>query len=222
MREIAIISDIHSNLPALRNVLREISGMEAVCCGDLVGYNPFPNEVVEIIKKNRIVSILGNHDHAVITGDTSWFNPIAAEAIEWTRNKISSDNLAFLKTLPRIYENDFFMVHGSPRNELEEYVYEDYPLEILKSFFTYTKRNSMILGHTHVPFAKKIDGKLLFNPGSVGQPRDGDARAAYAIFDIDTMSVALERAEYDIDEVANAIEKNGLPLPLAHRLYLGF
>ncbi len=221
MAEIAIISDIHSNLTALRSVLREISGMKIFCCGDLVGYYPFPNEVVEIIRKKNVVSIMGNHDNAVITGDTSWFNPIAAEAIEWTRSKISSENLGFLKSLPRIHENDFFMVHGSPRNELEEYVYEDYPLEILKSFFDYTKRDSMILGHTHVPFVKKIDGKLLFNPGSIGQPRDGDPRATYAIFDIDAKSVAMERVDYDRDEVANAVEKNGLPMPLAHRLYFG-
>ncbi|MBI5253735.1 MAG: metallophosphoesterase family protein, partial [Euryarchaeota archaeon] len=112
--QVAVISDIHSNLPALREVLNEIEGMKIFCCGDLVGYAAFPNEVIEVVKKKKIISILGNHDYAVITGDTSWFNPVAAAAVDWTRKEIKKENINFLNSLPKLYEGDFYMVHGSP------------------------------------------------------------------------------------------------------------
>lgn len=219
--QVAIISDIHSNLPALREVLKEIKGMQIFCCGDLVGYAAFPNEVIEVVKKNKIISILGNHDYAVITGNVEWFNPVAALAIEWTRKKIKKENLDFLKSLPRFYEGEFYMVHGSPRNQLDEYVSEDYPQGELLSFFTYTLKNAMVLGHTHVPFVKEIGGKLILNCGSVGQPRDLDPRAAYAIFDTRAKKAEIKKVEYNIHEAANAIIEKGLPEFLAHRLYFG-
>lgn len=220
--QVAVISDIHSNLPALREVLKEIEGMKIFCCGDLVGYAAFPNEVIEVVKKKGIISILGNHDHAVITGDTSWFNPVAAAAVDWTRKEIKNENLYFLNSLPRAYEGDFYMVHGSPRNQLDEYVSEDYPEKELLSFFRYTSKDTMILGHTHRPFIKKLGGKLMFNPGSVGQPRDLDPRAAYAVFDAAAKKVEIKRVEYDIDEAADAIIEKGLPELLARRLYAGW
>ena len=219
--QVAIISDIHSNLPALREVLKEIRGMKIFCCGDLVGYAAFPNEVIEAVKKNKIISILGNHDYAVITGDTSWFNPVAAAAIDWTRKEIKKENLDFLNSLPKFYEGDFYMVHGSPRNELDEYVSEDYPENELLSFFECTSKDAMILGHTHKPFIKKLGGRLIFNPGSVGQPRDMDPRAAYAVFDTTAKKAEIKRVEYDIREAANAIIEKGLPEFLARRLYFG-
>lgn len=220
--QVAVISDIHSNLPALREVLKEIEGMKIFCCGDLVGYAAFPNEVIEVVKKKKIISILGNHDYAVITGDTSWFNPVAAAAVDWTRKEIKKENLDFLNSLPKLYEGDFYMVHGSPRNQLDEYVSEDYPEKELLSFFEYTSRDVMILGHTHRPFIKKLGGKLMFNPGSVGQPRDLDPRAAYAVFDAAAKKVEIKRVEYDIDEAADAIIEKGLPEFLARRLYAGW
>ncbi|MFH1774844.1 MAG: metallophosphoesterase family protein [Methanobacteriota archaeon] len=220
--QVAIISDIHSNLPALREVLKEIKGMRIFCCGDLVGYAAFPNEVIELVREKKIISILGNHDHAVITGNVEWFNPVAAFAIDWTRKKIKKENLDFLSSLPRFHEGEFYMVHGSPRNQLDEYVSEDYPEGELLGFFKYTSKNAIILGHTHEPFIKKLGDKLIFNPGSVGQPRDLDPRAAYAIFDIAAKKVEVKKIEYDIDEAANAIIENGLPEILAHRLYEGW
>lgn len=220
--QVAVISDIHSNLPALREVLKEIEGMKIFCCGDLVGYAAFPNEVIEVVKKKEIISILGNHDHAVITGDTSWFNPVAAAAVDWTRKEIKNENLDFLNSLPKLYEGDFYMVHGSPRNQLDEYVSEDYPEKELLSFFRYTSKDTMILGHIHRPFIKKLGGKLMFNPGSVGQPRDLDPRAAYAVFDAAAKKVEIKRVEYDIDEAADAIINKGLPELLARRLYAGW
>jgi putative phosphoesterase len=221
--KIAVIADIHSNLYALEEVLREIKRVKIFCCGDLVGYNPFPNEVVGLIKKENIISILGNHDHAVLTGDTSWFNPIAAKAIQWTREELKEENKKFLKRLPTMHEHESFsMIHGSPKNPLEEYVYPDHPDYVFKDFFNYTRKDVIILGHTHVPFVRRIDNKLVFNPGGVGQPRDMDPRASYAMFDTKTKEVEIKRVEYDVEKVAKEILKKGLPGQLAFRLFQGF
>lgn len=219
--KIAVISDIHSNLYALRQVLKEIGKLDIICCGDLVGYNPFPNEVVEMVRELEIPCVLGNHDHATITGNTTWFNPYAARAIEWTRSELSEENMEFLKTLPMVYEDMVYMVHGSPENQLEEYVFPDYPERILNRFFDYTEKDIMILGHTHVPFSLKIDNRLIFNPGAVGQPRDGNPMASFAVLDTGLKEVEFKRVEYDIDKVAREITEKGLPEFLAHRLYQG-
>lgn len=221
--KIAVIADIHSNIYALEEVLREIKAGEIFCCGDLVGYNPFPNEVVELIKKENIISILGNHDHAVLTGDTSWFNPIAAKAIQWTREELREENKEFLKRLPTMHEHEsFYMVHGSPKNPLEGYVYPDHPDYVFKDFFNHTRKEVIILGHTHVPFVKRIDNRLIFNPGGAGQPRDMDPRASYAMFDTKTKEVEIKRVEYDVEKVAKEILEKGLPEQLAFRLFQGF
>ena len=219
--KVAVLADIHANLPALEKVLEEIKGMPKFCCGDLVGYNPFPNEVIDLVKKENIASILGNHDYAVLTGDTSWFNPAAARAIEWTIRELTSDNLDFLKNLAQTYDNEFYMIHGSPKNPLDEYIHPEEPDYVFEDFFNYTKSDIIVLGHTHVPFVKRIDEKLVFNPGSVGQPRDLDNRASYAILDTKTKEVQIKRADYDIEKTADVIVKKGLPERLARRLFSG-
>jgi putative phosphoesterase len=220
--EIAIIADIHSNLPAFEEVLKKIEGLPTFCCGDLVGYNPYPNEVIELVRKNGITSILGNHDYAVLTGDTSWFNPIAAWAISWTIDELKEENRGVLEKLPTVYVGEFYMVHGSPKNPLEEYIYKDHPDYVFLDFFNYTDKDVVVLGHTHVPFVKKIGEKLIFNPGAVGQPRDGDPRASYAIFDTESREVRIERVSYDIEKVDKDIMEKGLPEQLATRLFHGF
>ena len=219
--KVAVLADIHANLPALEKVLEEIEGMPKFCCGDLVGYNPFPNEVIDLVKKENIVSILGNHDHAVLTGDTSWFNRIAASAIEWTVKELTAENLEFLKTLAQSHDNEFSMIHGSPKNPLEEYVPPEAPEYVFRDLFNYTKSDIIILGHTHVPFVKRIDEKLIFNPGSVGQPRDFDSRASYAILDTKTKELEIKRVDYDVERTAERIVKEGLPGRLAWRLFSG-
>lgn len=218
----AVIADIHSNLPALERVLGETKGMKVFCLGDLVGYNPFPNEVVELLRQTNIPSIRGNHDYAVITGDTSWFNPVAARAIEWTRKVITDENLEFLEGLPIIHDNEFYAVHGSPRNPLEEYVFPDYPAEILSGFFEYTESKAMALGHTHIPFVRRLDKGIVFNPGSIGQPRDMNPKASYAVFETGDNYVEIKRVEYGISEVSSAIKEAGLPSLLAERLHVGW
>lgn len=219
--KVAVLADIHANLPALEKVLEEIEGMPKFCCGDLVGYNPFPNEVIDLVKKENVVSILGNHDHAVLTGDTSWFNQIAASAIEWTVKELTAENLEFLKTLAQSHDNEFYMIHGSPKNPLEEYIPPEAPEYVFRDFFNYTKSDVIVLGHVHVPFVKRIDEKLIFNPGSVGQPRDFDSRASYAILDTKTKELEIKRVDYDIERTAERIVKEGLPGRLAWRLFSG-
>lgn len=239
---IAIISDVHANLPALNTVLEDIEkrGIEKVfCCGDMLGYNPFVNEVAEIIKKRQIPCILGNHDHAVITGNTTWLNFAASEAIRWSMKHIKEENLAFIKSLPLYREIKLsseietgktmpellassplaLLVHGSPRDALYEYVFPDYDDATLKSFAA--NYEILIMGHTHVPFKRKINTKLILNPGSVGQPRDGNNKASYAIVDVVKRDAEIIRLSYDIDAVAEEIIKQGLPRFLAERLYLG-
>lgn len=221
LMKVAVIADIHANFPALEKVLEDIRGAPIFCCGDLVGYNTFPNEVIDLIRTNNATSILGNHDLAVLTGDTGWFNSEAIKAIEWTAGKLTTENRSFLEALPRAYENEFYMAHGSPKNQLEGYIFSDDPDYVFSDFFNYTERDIIILGHTHIPFVKKIDGKLIFNPGSVGQPRDSDPRASYAILDTEKKEVKIKRVGYDIEKTSTAIMKAGLPKRLGIRLFRG-
>lgn len=221
MSKIAIISDVHSNIYALNKVLEEIRGIEIYCCGDLVGYNPFPNEVVEVIKERGIVTIMGNHDYAVVSGETRFFSPNAKEAIHWTRGVLKEENLFFLKSLPMFFKSgEFSMFHGSPEDPLRDYILPGYPEDKLKRFLQKVSK-TLILGHTHVPFVWKIEGKSIINSGAVGQPRDRDARASYAIYDTEKQVIEIKRVEYDLEKVYNEILLQGLPEELGNRLRTG-
>ncbi|MFQ5801259.1 MAG: metallophosphoesterase family protein [Candidatus Hydrothermarchaeales archaeon] len=218
--EIAVISDVHSNLPALEVVLDDIGDLEVFCCGDVIGYNPFPNETLEILRKRKVKSVLGNHDYAVVKEDITWLNINAAIAALWTLDVITKDNLGYLASLPETFKGEgFAAVHGSPKDPLFEYVYPEYHLELLESFLG--DSGVLILGHTHIPFVKHLKGGVVFNPGSVGQPRDGDPRAAYAVLDPEKKEVRLKRLSYDINRTAEEIIKKGLPEELGERLYFG-
>jgi len=221
---IGLLADIHSNLPALQAVLEEmelLGAQKLLCAGDLVGYNPFPNEVLEMVQRHRITCILGNHDRGVLSGDTSWFNEEAAEAIEWTRKRLDRGSIDYLRSLPSRLELELggrpaLMVHGSP-NDDDEYVFP-----LTEDTWPYGSRGArlVIMGHTHVQWTARYSslGITVVNPGSVGQPRDLDARAAFALMDTKGLSVGLHRVEYDIDRTARAVIANGLPRWLADRL----
>lgn len=218
--EYVFISDVHGNLPALEKVLGEAGGLEVFCAGDLVGYNPWPNEVIELMKSMNVKCVLGNHDYAAVTGDASDFNFVAVEALGWTRKKLTAENMSYLKSIPKTLSTlDFFMVHGSPRDPLYEYVYPENPY--LEGIVNEVLQDVVVLGHTHFPFVRKAGGKIVFNPGSVGQPRDGNPKASYAVFNTETREVVIRRVEYPISEVAGMIEAVGLPSKLAQRLYFG-
>ena len=222
----AFISDIHSNLEAFEAVLEDIKQKKIrriLCLGDIVGYGADPNECVEIVKKMKIPCIKGNHDSCCVDfhGIES-FNYIAQEAVRWTNKALKRNNIAFLKKLPETMAKEgVFMAHGSPRDPLNEYVYESMSAWDAKEFFSIAGKDVIAMGHTHVPFVKRFGSKVIFNPGGVGQPRDNNPKASYAVFDSKTRNVRIERVDYDIKKAAGKIIKARLPSFLATRLYLG-
>lgn len=219
--KIGLIADIHSNLPALNAVLEHIDVDATLCAGDIVGYYPFPNEVIELVKDHGIASIYGNHDKAVLTGDTSWFNPIAASAIEWTRDNISPGGIKFLEDLPaQLMFEDVAIVHGSPHDP-DEYVYPTTSPAKLEKFLDQVGKKILVLGHTHVQWSLELENGTILNPGAVGQPRDGDPKAAYAILDTKSEEFMMHRIGYDVEETASKTLEVGLPQHMARRLFFG-
>jgi diadenosine tetraphosphatase ApaH/serine/threonine PP2A family protein phosphatase len=231
---IAIISDIHSNLYALENVLSEIhaSGVdETYCLGDIIGYGPFPNECVSLVGRECPVVIQGNHDSGLV-GKTplSHFTRDGRDALTWTRKQISHENLEYLERRPlTAVVNNLTLAHASPFDP------DSWPRiltmeEAQRAFWAFSTRLCFI-GHTHIPTvigedlsvnAFRKDCRFLINVGSVGQPRDGDPRAAFGVLDTETLSYELKRVEYDVDATAKAIHEAGLPKDLGKRLRLGY
>ena len=222
---IGLISDVHSNIVALKAVLEELDelGIKIILhAGDIVGYNPYPDETIELFKKKKIISIRGNHDRAFMTGDTSDFNPYAVAAMEWTRNAASQDSLNYimgLKDTVTIVEKEerIVMFHESPN--LHGYIYpEDATPDLLNN----TNGDVLVLGHTHIPFIMDYGTiGLIVNPGSVGQPRDGNPDASFAVLDTVTRDVKLKRTKYDIEKVISDMLTAHLPEALAYRLREG-
>lgn len=224
--KVVFISDIHSNLEALKAVLKEIDELKIekfFCLGDVVGYGSDCNMCCEIIRQRKIPSILGNHEVAVIKSNALGFNPIASEAIFWTIDHITEENLEFLKTFPEKIEVTLdglkiLIVHGSPFDPINEYVFPNYPLERIVDA---VDAKIIIMGHTHIPFVKEVKGCLIVNSGAVGQPRDRNPNACYAILDTEKRNVEIFRVKYDVKTTAEKIIKSGLPQFLAQRLFLG-
>jgi len=233
---IALISDIHSNLEALEAVWDEIKDADAVLCmGDLVGYGASPNEVVEFVRREMerrvFLCVRGNHDNAIAFGAEWGFNPYARQAVRWHQRVMSVENLEFLRKLPvrQLFTDDtgrsYLMIHGSPRAPLDEYIFPWYSDEEFRAILSYVRQDDLLLGHTHIPMLKLVDGKRVINPGGVGQPRDGDWRASYAIIDTKRKppdNVEFHRVEYDVEEAARKIVEAGLPKFLAQRLFEGY
>lgn len=223
---IALIADIHSNLPALEAVLNAIKkeGIDMVLnAGDIVGYGPFPDQVVDAIMRTHMVSIRGNHDNAVLIGDYSWFNSYAAAAARWTAEVMSRSNIDYLGTLRReeslqVGGRTIGLFHGSPQDPDEYIIEESRAEEVLRS----DHHDVVICGHTHRPMEVWLGGRLFFNPGAVGQPRDGNPAASFGIIDLESMEVRTIRIEYDIPAVQKEMLRKGLPHPLASRLSDGF
>ena len=227
---IVAFSDIHSNLEALNAIFSQIEKINPdilICAGDIVGLGPNPNEVSDIIKRqSNLVIVKGDFDDAVATGNTLGFDNISRKTIEWTREKITQQNLEFLKSLPTLEarkfgDYNFLIVHGSPIDHLKGYVYEDVSNEELRYYFKKTKAHVILVGHTHMPFIKKLEGKYIFNLGSVGQPRDRNNKASFGIINIEKNRIKLDlkRIKYDIKKTIEKIESAGLPKELGERLH---
>ncbi len=233
---IALISDIHSNWEALQAVWRDVKKADAILCmGDLVGYGASPNEVVEFVrkemKKRTFLCVRGNHDNAVAFGLDWGFNPYAREAVRWHQRVMSIENLEFLRRLPvrQLFTDDtgrsYLLIHGSPRAPLDEYLFPWRPDGEFRAVLSYVKQDDLLVGHTHIPMLKVFDGRRIINPGGVGQPRDGDWRAAYAVINTEEEppdNVEFHRVEYDVEEAAGKIIEAGLPRFLAQRLFEGY
>lgn len=226
---IAVLSDIHANLPALDAVMADMPDTvdTYLFCGDLVGYYCWPNSVVETAKEHGFRAIRGNHDEAIIRGSGFGFSGVAGTALRWNEEDLSDASLDYLQDLPytrreQIEERDVYVVHGAPRSPVEEYVY---PRQVQDGFLREQGLDDppdvLLMGHTHVPFVKHVDGTLVANPGSVGQPRDGNPNAAYTLLDLDALELEHRRVPYPIDRVADRVSAEGLPDVLSQRLYDG-
>ena len=227
--KIALVSDIHSNLAAFKAVLSDMPKVdEIICVGDLVGYGAEPNEVVNLARSKGIRSVMGNHDYAAVTRDVRGFNDRAADAAIWTSNNLKKENLDYLAKLPThldltVEKQKVYLVHGSPRLPLTEYVFSDISNRDLAEIVKGVDADLIVLGHTHVPMERMIIGKTIVNPGGVGQPRDRDPRASYAVLRLNKdIKVEFRRVEYDVDVAAAKIKAAGLPEELATRLYFGW
>ena len=240
---IGVISDLHANLEATLAVLGKLDTIRPdriVCLGDVAGYSANPNEVIDILRQREIVTLMGNHDAAACGLEMPWFfNARAQAAIEWQAERLRTDNRHWLRDLPRTIRCDesSLCVHGAPRNR------DDYILDWLDAmrqleFLNGTGIRVCLFGHSHfaalfgekgsapsagTPDRHTLDreNRYLINPGSVGQPRDGDSRAAFGLFETEAMTFEFHRVEYDIEETARKIVDAGLPVELARRLPRG-
>ena len=243
-----ILSDIHSNLEALEAALQHAQGRydRIICCGDLVGYGPNPNEVTAWIRELGPVVVRGNHEKAALgLVDLSLFNPLAKMAALWTRDRLSRENREYLEKIPAgsVDEDHFTVVHGSLLDE-DQYLVD---LEDAMENFPQTRHPVTFFGHTHIQggFVLFQDGragllnpeikrgitesqlrvdpqnKYLVNPGAVGQPRDYDPRAAFVIYDSDENLVRYFRIGYPVEKTQEKMRAAGLPQYLIDRLSLG-
>ena len=241
--QVAIVSDIHSNWEALQSVLTKIDelGIERLyCLGDIVGYGADPNRCVEALFERAAVLIRGNHDKAAAgLMEVDYFNELARQAVFWTRSALSGENMRRVRELesgPRP-EGPLLLCHGSPQDE-DEYIFQ---LGVARAAFRtmgerFPQQRVCLFGHTHQPVVIEESGEAfypeetvrlepdrsyLINPGSVGQPRDGDPLASFGVFDEDGPSFTLHRVEYPVEEAQRRILEAGLPAMLARRLASG-
>jgi diadenosine tetraphosphatase ApaH/serine/threonine PP2A family protein phosphatase len=239
---VAVVSDIHGNLHALQAVLADIDAQapdELWCLGDVVGYGPRPNECCALVRERASLALCGNHDLAVIGGlDLAEFSGDAAAAARWTQGEIAGEHRSWLATLqPSAARADTELFHGSPRDPVWDYVLSE---QVAFQSLLLTRSPLVLVGHSHVALALALAGdgvaggvaaagaetdlaaaRWLLNPGSVGQPRDGDARAAWLWVDFDARRAAFRRVAYDVEATQAQIRAAGLPDALAGRLAHG-
>lgn len=240
---ILIISDIHANLTAFKAVLADAEGQweQIWCLGDIIGYGPSPNECVSLLREQNHISLSGNHDWAALGKlDISSFNRVARLAVTWTKNQLTSESTEYLDSLPAHIEQPLFtLAHASPRQPVWEYILD---AETAAVNFDYFKSPYCFVGHTHVPVVYEADEdkyvsarppnydaplqltsrRCIINPGSVGQPRDGNPDAAYALLDTESLIWEHKRTPYPITKTQALMRENKMPDRLIERLSYGW
>lgn len=220
--EIGIVSDIHGNLPALEAVKNELDSKsveQIVCLGDTIGYNPWPRECLEVVHDWADILLQGNHDRDVVDPDRYLGHEMPYEGLVYAKSELTQSQIEWLQSLPektveQFGEVSYMLVHSHPE-QTDKYVRPGgFPR--MRPFLN--EESGCFLGHTHVQHKAVIDGKLILNPGSVGQPRDNDSRAAYAVVDTENNSATLNRVSYDIDRVIEEVNRAGLPERIGSRL----
>jgi putative phosphoesterase len=232
---VAVITDVHANLPALEAALARLEalGIERVYCGgDLVGYGPHPNEVCRLIEERGIPTIYGNYDYAIARDlddcgcayVTQHDRALGQRSVEWTLANTDQRSKDFMRGLPfdlrfDVGERSVHLVHGSPR-KVNEYLFEDKPASLYERLAAAEEAHTLVFGHTHKPWVREYSGVLFVNCGSVGKPKDGDPRAGFAVLRPgDTgLGVTIERVGYDAEAVAQELAAAGLPGEYAAKL----
>jgi putative phosphoesterase len=232
---VAVITDIHGSLPALQAALARIEGLgieRVFCGGDLVGYGPHPNEVCALIAERDIPTIYGNYDYAIARDledcgcayVTARDRELGQRSVDWTLAHTSRDSRDFMLGLPfdlhfPVGSVDVHLVHGSPR-KVNEYLFEDKPASLYERLAAAEKDPVLVFGHTHKPWVNEYGRVLFVNCGSVGKPKDGDPRGAFAVLtpSAGSVAVSIERVEYDADVVAAEMREVGLPGEFADKL----
>lgn len=234
---VAVITDIHANLPALQSALMRIEELDierVLCGGDLVGYGPHPNEVCALIAEREIPTIYGNYDYAIAREledcgcayVTAHDRELGQRSVEWTLAHTSAQSKDFMRDLPfdlrfRTGDVGVHLVHGSPR-KVNEYLFEDKPATLYERLAAAESDPVLVFGHTHEPWVHEYGDVLFVNCGSVGKPKDGDPRSAFAVLTpgAGKVTVSVERVAYDTEAVAREIRQAGLPGELADKLVL--
>jgi putative phosphoesterase len=232
---VAVITDIHANLPALQAALRRIDELgitDIYCGGDLVGYGPHPNEVCALIQERDIPTIYGNYDHAIARDlddcGCAYITPhdreLGQQSVVWTLANTDQRSKDFMRELPfdlhfTVGQHKVHLVHGSPR-KVNEYLFEDKPASLYERLAGIEDDDVLVFGHTHKPWVHDFGGVRFVNCGSVGKPKDGDPRGAFAILEAKPgqVAVTIERVPYDAVAVAAEVRDAGLPSEFADRL----
>ncbi|PSP79353.1 metallophosphoesterase [Halobacteriales archaeon QS_1_68_20] len=238
--KVGLISDVHGNLPALETVLSDLPDVDAlVNAGDVVGYNPWPAACVEAMatpgesaavpedlaaaanaawEGSGVPTVMGNHDRAVIEGGEERFNDMAQAGVRYARTDLEAAHRDWLSDRPderRLFDGRLKVVHGHPDDPDHYTMPGEFGPDLLAD------EDVLVMGHTHVQHHEVYDEGVVLNPGSVGQPRDHDPRAAYAVVDLEELTVEEHRVEYDIERVQAAVEEAGLPAGIGSRLDAG-
>ena len=237
MRRVAVITDVHANLPALQAALARIDelGVDAIYCGgDLVGYGPHPNEVCALIREREIPTIYGNYDHAIARDlddcgcayVTAHDRKLGQRSVDWTLAHTAQASKDFMRALPfelrfAVGDSAVHLVHGSPR-KVNEYLFEDKPASLYERLAAAADASALVFGHTHKPWVHDYGGVRFVNCGSVGKPKDGDPRGAFAVLDAEgaEVRVTIERVDYDAAAVAREVADAGLPSEFADKLVI--